>query len=191
MASIWGWVVILSGMSSVADDGDKKAPAATADPVERIERLEKELEALKRDARLPRTMSLEDQEKKDAPKAEMEYKVTFTDGFHLSSTDKAFDLHIGGRWLEEYRYTFDRHPDAPVRTSTNTFYAREAFISLDGTLWTNWGFKLNGDFSQPQTSATGSSGAIIEEAWVEWKAYKEFRLQFGSFKQPCSFEITD
>ena len=83
------------------DDGDKKAPAS--DPLQRLEKVEAELRELKaekaaRDAGLPERMTLESQDKKDAPKSEAEFKVSFTDGFHLKTTDGNFDLHVGGRW---------------------------------------------------------------------------------------------
>ena len=197
-------ILAVPAYAGVDGDDDEKKSTAT-DPLKRLEKVEEELRQLKaekalRDAGLPDRMRLEGQDKKEAPKPEAEFKVSFTDGFHLKTTDGNFDLHIGGRWLEEYRYTFNRKSDGALRTSTNTFYAREAFISLDGTLFKDFGFKLNGDFSQNQTAgvATGapagttvSTGAIIEEAWVEWKTLKEFRLMFGSFKAPASFEITD
>lgn len=183
-----------------ADDGDDEKKAAALDPLKRLEKVEEELRQLKaekamRDAGLPAGMSLEGQDKKDAPKGDAEFKVSFTDGFHFKTTDGNFDLHVGGRWEEEYRYTFNRHTDtgAGLRTSNNSFYAREMFLSLDGTLFKDWGFKLNGDFSQNQTATAlpASTGAIIEEAWVEWKSFNEVRLLFGSFKAPASFEITD
>jgi phosphate-selective porin OprO/OprP len=137
-------------------------------------------------------MSLDGQEKKKEepkaePKPEAEFRATFTDGFHIKTTDGNFDLHIGGRWLEEYRYTFNRPTDgatAAMRTSTNSFYIREAFISLDGTLYKDWGFKLNGDFSP-------TAGALIEEAWVEYKPAKELKFYFGQFKGPISMETMD
>jgi phosphate-selective porin OprO/OprP len=187
-----------------ADDDKTPAPAppGNSDEGSRLQRLEKELAELKaesaaRKAGLPDAMSL-DQEKKEVPKTdEVQFKATFTDGFHIKSTDGNFDLHIGGRWEEEYRYTFNRPTDGGIRTSTNTFYVREAFISVDGTLFHDWGFKLNGDFTPPQTATVGaagstvSTGAIIEEGWFEWKALQEFRMQFGSFKQPLSMETTD
>jgi len=191
MKNFWSvaFVVGMVAKSYAGGDDDKPPKDTTTD---RIERLEKELEALKRDAGLPPRMSLAAQEKKEA-----DFKVTFTDGFHLKSTDGDFDLHIGGRWEEEYRHTFNRPTDGALRTSPNTFYVREAFISVDGTIFKNFGFKLNGDFTPPQTQtvaavpANVSTGAIIEEGWVEWKQLKEFRLQFGSFKQPLSMETTD
>jgi phosphate-selective porin len=125
---------------------------------------------------------MEDQEKKEAAKeGELQFKATFTDGFHIKTADGDFDLHIGGRWLEEYRHTFNRPVSGgALRTSTNSFYIREAFISLDGTLYKDVGFKFNGDFAP-----------TIEEAWVEWKPAKEFKIFFGQFKGPISMETTD
>jgi hypothetical protein len=195
-----------TAFAAADDDDDKKAPAA--DPLKRLEKVEEELRQLKaekalRDAGLPDRMGLEGQDKKEAPKGEAEFKVSFTDGFHLKTTDGNFDLHIGGRWLEEYRYVFNRHTDgatAGIRTAANTFYAREMFLALDGTLFKDFGFKVNGDFSRTRRRASPRAlpqarpsrpSAIIEEAWVEWKSYKEIRLMFGSFKAPASFEITD
>lgn len=207
MRVMWSAVLVMGMVGSVlaaADDGDEKKPASSpsSDTDARIERLEKQLEQLRAEsdalkAGLPAKMSL-DQDKKDTPKTdEVEFKASFTDGFHIKSTDGNFDLHIGGRWEEEYRYTFNRHTDGGIRTSTNTFLIREAFLSVDGTIFHDWGFKLNGDFTPPQTQAVAatpalvSTGAIIEEGWFEWKGLKEFRLQFGSFKQPVSMETTD
>jgi phosphate-selective porin OprO/OprP len=194
--------------SAYAGDGDDKTPSSTSttiDENDRILKLEREIELLKAErmkegrsteTSLPTEMALESQDK---AKADVDFKASFTDGFHIKSTDGNFDLHIGGRWEEEYRYTFNRDA-VGARTSVNSFFAREAFISVDGTVFKNWGFKLNGDFSQSQTAGvttaapagtTVATGAIIEEAYVEYKEFKEFRLLFGSFKQPVSMEVTD
>jgi phosphate-selective porin OprO/OprP len=194
-----------AGPAAGDESGDEASRKGELDPVERLRRLEREVEQLRaensRRLGLPETMSLEGQEKKEPSEshkpADVEFKATFTDGFRIKSTDGNFELHLGGRWEEEYRYTFNRPTDGGIRSSTNTFYIREAFITMDGTLYHDWGFKINGDFSPPQTQAVGavpalvSTGAIVEEFWFEWKALKEFRLMFGSFKQPASMEITD
>ena len=199
MRLAWSVVLVASLAASAyagTNDGDDKTPSSTPSTIDegdRLRKLEIEIEKMKaervRDASVPTSMSLDPQDK---PKTEVDFKASFTDGFHIKSTDGNFDLHIGGRWEEEYRYTFDRRVTAPAastRTSVNSFFAREAFISVDGTVFKNWGFKLNGDFSQQQTNAP--TGAIIEEAYVEWKELKEFRILFGSFKQPVSMEVTD
>jgi len=202
MRFAWSAVLVASLAASAyagTFDGDEKTPSSTpstSDDGDRFRKLELEIEKLKADrageASVPTSMNLDSQDK--PAKSEVDFKASFTDGFHIKSTDGNFDLHVGGRWEEEYRYTFNRSVTAAgTRTSVNSFFAREAFISVDGTLFKNWGFKLNGDFSQPQTTTAAalSSGAIIEEAYVEWKEFKEFRLLFGSFKQPVSMEVTD
>lgn len=210
----FAWSAVLAvGLAATAfaapGDGDEKKPVPAPDTIDqgdRIRNLEIEIEKLKaasiKEAGLPTTMAAEPQEKGTA-KSEVEFKASFTDGFHIKSTDGNFDLHVGGRWEEEYRYTFNRE-SAGARTSVNSFYVREAFISVDGTLFKDWGFKVNGDFTPQQTATVNgaaagvatnntavSTGAIVEEAYVEWKALKEFRLLFGSFKQPVSMETTD
>src|ERR1043165_4563084 len=100
MKVMWS-AVLLAGLATPAfavggDDDEKKKPI---DPLDRIDRLEKELKQLReeneaRKAGLPTSMSLEGQDKKDAPKTEVEFKASFTDGFHIKSTDGAFDLHV-------------------------------------------------------------------------------------------------
>jgi len=178
---------LMGSAYAAVDDDDKKPSPKPADNLRRIEQLEKEIQELKKStAELPGGLRLDEPGKKDqAAGDELQFKATFTDGFHLKTVDGNFDLHIGGRWLEEYRYTLDRPVSGgAVRTSTNSFYIREAFISLDGTLYQDVGFKFNGDFSP-------TTGALIEEAWVEYKPLKEFRIFFGQFKAPISMETSD
>src|SRR5690348_13500590 len=124
MSILWAAAMTLALGTSVfadTDDDEKKkrpAPAPESrDELDRIQKLEREIEQLK--ASLPRTMSLDGQDKKEANPAEVEFRATFTDGFHIKTTDGNFDLHIGGRWLEEYRYTFNRPVNGgSLRTST-------------------------------------------------------------------------
>src|SRR5688572_16165238 len=108
MNSLWSAVFIAALGSSAwatgnGDDEKKSAPPTAADELRRIEELEKEIQKLKSDrvsriAGLPERLELEDQEKKEAPKTEeLEFKATFTDGFHIKTTDGNFDLHIGDR----------------------------------------------------------------------------------------------
>ncbi len=212
----FAWSAVLAvGLAATAfaapGDGDEKKPVPAPDTIDqgdRIRNLEIEIEKLKaasiKEAGLPTTMAAEPQDKGTA-KSEVDFKASFTDGFHIKSTDGNFDLHVGGRWEEEYRYTFNRPSDVNAtgggaRTSFNSFYTRDAFISVDGTVYKNWGFKLNGDFTPQQTATVAggaatntavSTGAIIEEAYVEYKEMKELRVLFGSFKQPVSMETTD
>lgn len=208
------WVLMFAwGVSRVAlgatEDGDEKKPTPPGDAEssssERIDRLEKEIQALKaaevaRQSGVPAAMSLNSTPPQAANASGADWGVSFTDGFHLRSSDGAFDLHIGGRVELNYREIFDR-PIVSIagpafnagRIWPNTYYFHEVFIAVDGTIWKDWGFKVDGDFS-PQgangniPSPSGVSGAIPEQAWLEYKRFNEFRLQFGQFKSPNEAE---
>lgn len=119
---------------------------------------------------------------KQSKAGEGELTATFADGLRFKAKDGSVDLHIGGRFQENYRYVQDR-PDAS-RTSPDTFSIRSARLQIDGTLWKDYGFVVQGDFA---SSATGST-ATAQAAFVEWKRWKEFRLMFGQFKAPASQE---
>src|SRR5207237_3146004 len=118
----------------------------------------------------------------------VEFKAAVTDGCNIKWTDSNLDPHVGGRVEEEYKYVFDRPlaPAATSRVTPNTLFFRELFISVDGTIYHDWGFKINGDFSQQ--AAPAGSGAIAELAFFEWKRWNEFRIMVGQFKEPASME---
>src|SRR5258708_23360994 len=109
------WSAVLVGSLAASayagtNDGDDKTPSSTprvVDQDERIQKLALEIEKLKadrlREAGLPASMNLETQDK--PAKADVDFKASFTDGFHIKSTDGNFDLHVRGRWEEEDRYT--------------------------------------------------------------------------------------
>jgi phosphate-selective porin OprO/OprP len=158
---------------------------------DRIRKLEEEVERLKKDRapglRLEGTGEILQEKKAD----EFDLKASFLkDGlFHFKAGDD-FDLHVGGRVLEEYRYIADR-PNGPgpailgaapgARAPADSFYLREIFISLDTTVWHDWGAKVNGDLATDQT-------ARLEEGYFYWQHFRELRFQFGEFKPPQSYE---
>jgi phosphate-selective porin OprO/OprP len=192
-------------------EGQKAAPPATPqdrDTLDRIERLERELQELKArqlsgQTEVPTAISLDN----PPSTGDVDFRITFTDGFHVKSSDGNFDLHIGGRVEEVYREIFDR-PILPAATGAqaklqpNTFYFHELFLSMDGTIYKDFGFKINGDFAPQGVNATnptavgaaggaptgGVTGSIAEQAWLEWKHYDWLHIQFGQFKSPNEAE---
>ena len=186
-------------------DGDKSASETPS----QVEILSAELKAQRAELEAQRalidslksnssvTMSLEGNPvPQGQPGADL--RVSFTDGFHLKSGDD-FDLHIGGRVEADYRGIFDRPINLAVtggnaKVLPDTFFFRELFLSMDGTLYKDWGFKINGDFS-PQgansTTPAGQSATIPENAWVEWKHFDWFRIMAGQFKSPNEAETLE
>ena len=172
------------------DDEKKGGVKSATDTASQVETLSAELKAPKSETPI---MSLEGN-----PNAQAAFTVSFTDGFHLKSGDD-FDIHIGGRVEVDFRDVLDRpislaQTGAGAKDLPNTFFFHELFLSLDGTLYKDWGFKLNGDFS-PQgansTTPAGQSATIPENAWLEWKHFKEFRVMFGQFKSPNEAETLE
>src|SRR5688572_15501779 len=134
-----------------------------------------------------RLKRLEDQVKKqqeeiDALKKGSDKPVQNSDGFRYQSADGNLDIRVGGRFQEHYRGVFDR-PDAS-RTSPDTFFVRAARLKVDGTVYKDWGFQVEGDFP---SSATGPT-PTIQAAFLEWKKLKELRVMVGQFKAPMSQE---
>jgi len=116
------------------------------------------------------------------PPSEGSLTGSLTDGLRFKTADGNIDLHVGGRFQEHYRTTFDR-PDAS-RTTIDTFFVRAARLKVDGTFFKDYGFQVEGDFP---SSATGPS-PTLQATFVEWKKLKELRLMFGQFKAPMSQE---
>lgn len=145
--------------------------AFVQDDAERLRRLEEQVK--KQQAEI---------EELKKGRGEADLDVSFTDGLHFRSHDGAFDIHVGGRFIEEYRHIFSR-PDAS-RTSPNTFFVREAFLQADGTLYRDFGFHVAGDFA----SSSGGPTASLDEGYFEWKKYPEFTLRFGQYRQPSGQE---
>ena len=104
------------------------------------------------------------------------------EGFRFQSADGNLDIRVGGRFQEHYRAVFDR-PDDP-RTTPDSFFVRAARIKVEGTVYRDFGFQVEGDFP---SSATGPT-PTLQGAYLEWKKHKEARVMVGQFKAPMSQE---
>jgi phosphate-selective porin OprO/OprP len=194
------------------DDERKGGVKPTNDTPSTVETLSAELKAQRAELEAQRTlieslktrtpgapgMSLEGVPNPAAANGDLDFKATFTDGFHLKSGDN-FDLHIGGRAEVDYRQVLDRpicvaQTGAGARDFNNTFFLRDLFLTMDGPIYKDWGLKLNAYFSpQGSTSTTpiNHSATIPENSWLEWKHFREFRIQAGQFKSPCEVETLE
>jgi len=158
--ALWGFVVaaVLAAQGSEQEERLKKLE-------ERVEAQQKEIEALKK-----------------AKPADSGVTGSLTDGLRFQTPDKSIDIHVGGRFQEQYRDTFNR-PNSN-RTSVDTFFIRAARVKVDGTFFRDFGFQVEGDFPSSTTGPTPT----LQSAFVEWRKLKEFRLMFGQIKAPISQE---
>jgi len=123
--------------------------------------------------------------------------VWFEDGIRFKSRDGNWEGRIGGRFLTHYRTIFDRPFEAQTGTSIrnlpNTFFVRQARIETEGTLYQDWGYKVQVDFGtglRNQASGTAASNVsgTLRDGFVEWKRYKAFQVRMGQFFEPLSQE---
>ena len=102
---------------------------------ERVQKQQEEIDALKK-----------------TKKKEGEISGSLADGLRFKNEDGSIDIHVGGRFQEHYRSTFNR-PNS-TRTTPDTFFVRAARIKVDGTFYREFGFQVELDIP---SSATGPS----------------------------------
>ena len=157
--TLFGVVVALALVQESDQDRLKKLE-------ERVDQQQKEIEQLK----------------KARPAESGGVSGSLTDGLRMKLADGAIDIHVGGRFQEHYRDTFNR-PDS-ARTTADTFFVRAARVKVDGTFYKDYGFQVELDVPSGSTGPSPTAQAVF----VEWKRFKELRLMFGQFKAPMSQE---
>lgn len=92
----------------------------------------------------------------------------------------AFKFKIGGLLQPQLR-TFINTPDA-----TSTFLIRRARLNLEGSMFSNFDWKLQTDF---QTNGVdNSTSTTVQDAYVGAKAFDWLQLRIGKMKSPIGVE---
>ena len=126
--------------------------------------------------RLTKELKNTAQEKKN-PKKRRENKSTVTvnlnsGGLRLKTTDDEFSVRIGGRLQIDSAWYDDDGSDMGNGTEL-----RRARLYILGKMFTNWGYKLQYDF-------TGSGKAGIKDAFLTYNGFEHVQLKAGNFKDP-------
>ncbi len=153
--------LVLAGAARAAD------PPAD-DTHQRIERLERELRELKKDAR--RIEVADEERSKLRPLAGYDNR-----GFFIQTQDGNNRLYAGGYVHFDGRY-FTNSGD----TGNSTFLLRRARIDLRGKLFKYFDFKFMTDFAGGQS--------VIQDAWISANYFPWLRLQAGKYKAPVGLE---
>jgi len=153
-----------------------------AEQEDRLKKLEERVEAQQKEI---------DQLKKSSKQGESGVTGSLTDGLRFRNAGGDIDIHVGGRFQEHYRDTFNR-PNSN-RTSPDNFFIRAARVKVDGTFFKDYGFQVELDIPNPSpgvapAALTAGPAATAQAVFVEWKRFKELRLMFGQFKAPMSQE---
>lgn len=94
---------------------------------------------------------------------------------------KVFDKpRLSGYAIGEYCYS-SQHDE-----ESNSFNLRVVRLSLDGHLFRDFAYKLQGQING-NTSTLGSSPRLVD-AFVEWQKHSELKIKVGQFKVPFTFE---
>lgn len=103
-------------------------------------------------------------------------RVFYKDGLKFKSDDGNFDLSVGGRVIENGRFTTN---ESPV---DNTFYNKETQVELKGKLFKRFKYEFEGTLS--------GSSSTMNNSFVECEMNERFGVKIGQFKEPILFEET-
>lgn len=87
---------------------------------------------------------------------------------------------LSGYAIGQYQYS------GKDNAESNTFSLRMVRLSLDGRLFNDFAYKIQGQING-NTSTLGESPRIVD-AYVEWQKYKFVMVKVGQFKRPFTFE---
>lgn len=102
-------------------------------------------------------------------------EVTTNGGLKIQTRDGKFATRIGGR-VQADAAAYGGDPEMGDGTEI-----RRARLYLQGTMYHDWGFKLQYDFAN-----SGSSG--IKDAYLSYNGFDNLELKAGNFKDPFSLQ---
>ena len=118
------------------------------------------------------TKRVVDAEKK-AEASKLPFNAGYKDGFYLKSDDDRFRLNLTG-YIQNWLLL-----EAGDRQQNNTFRFRRARFTLNGTVFSDFGFQFESEFA---------GAARMEEWWVSYKRFPEATLIVGQHKPRYSLE---
>ncbi|WP_438970314.1 OprO/OprP family phosphate-selective porin [Methylophaga sp.] len=102
-------------------------------------------------------------------------EVTIDKGINIKTRDEKFTTKIGGR-VQADAAAYGGEPDMGDGTEI-----RRARLYLQGTMYNDWGYKLQYDFVN-----SGNTG--IKDAYLSYKGFDNLELKAGNFKDPFSLQ---
>jgi phosphate-selective porin OprO and OprP len=147
----------------------------------KVDKLEQELQILKRQLELDKEASAE--------KAKITPVITAgASGFTLRSPDTNFVLKIRGYLQADARFYPGDDSGSGVNDSSNdTFLLRRVRPILEGTVFDKYDFRVMLDFPSGTVSSSGNN-AYVQDAYLNARLFPEFQIQAGKFKEPLGLE---
>jgi phosphate-selective porin OprO/OprP len=165
-AAVFGLALCMTPVWAMAADAGREP--SNAELLERIDALEKELKALRKDTRV---LEVSDEERrKEKPTA------GYQDGFFVHSKDGKYKLKVGGYVHADSRWAVDDSDNPTV----DSFTLRRARLDIRGTLAERFDFRLLPDFA--------GSSIVLQDAYVDHKFAPWAVVRAGKFKTPYGLE---
>jgi len=95
----------------------------------------------------------------------------------VNSRDGKFNLNLGGR-VQADAAVYSGDPDMGNGTEI-----RRGRIYISGTMYHDWGYKLEYEFAN-----TGANGKGITDAYLTYNGFDDVQVKVGNFKDPFSLE---
>lgn len=104
-------------------------------------------------------------------------EVSVKGGITVKTRDGKFSSKLGGR-VQADAASYSGDPDMGDGTEI-----RRARLYLQGTMYYDWGYKLQYDFA-----STGANGKGIADAFITYNGFDDLQLKVGNFKEPFSLQ---
>ncbi|NOQ81068.1 MAG: porin [Methylophaga sp.] len=98
-------------------------------------------------------------------------------GITVKTHDGEFSTKLGGR-VQAGAATYSGSPEMGDGTEI-----RRARLYLQGTMYYDWGYKLQYDFA-----STGANGKGIADAYLSYNGFDDLQIKVGNFKDPFSLQ---
>jgi len=113
-----------------------------------------------------------------------EAKVTLKDGLRIKSASGDFSAQIGAYAQLDTAFYGDQG-DTDFANGTEM---RRARLSMSGTVFRDWDYKLEADFAGTTQASGTTNNVTITDAYMRYNGLEPLTMTAGSFKVPFSLE---
>jgi phosphate-selective porin OprO and OprP len=144
--------------------------------IQRINELEEKVKVLERNREVDKET--------DQEKAKVTPTVSLgATGLTVSSADSNFVMIAHGYAQADARFYLGD------KTTPDTFLLRRVRPIVEGTVWGNFDYRLMLDLGSGNVnSSTAFNNAILDDAYVNARPFKQFQIQVGKYKSPIGLE---
>lgn len=146
--------------------------------IQRINELEQKVKVLERNREVDKETDQEKEKTKPAPTVSLG-----AEGLKVRSADSNFVMIAHGYAQADARFYLDH------KTTPDTFLLRRVRPIVEGTVWGNFDYRLMLDLGSGNVNGSSAfNNAILDDAYVNARPFKQFQIQVGKYKSPVGLE---